>query len=93
MTLINNTKLLKSLIKQGKINLSVDKLPNQLADKILPVVVVSDDAYNDVVATGTGQNTPTVIYTTPTDRDFYLNPEEAKKYGLIDEIIKPNKKK
>lgn len=26
-----------------------------------------------------------------TDRDFYLSPEEAKKYGLIDEVIKGKK--
>lgn len=27
-----------------------------------------------------------------TDRDFYLNPEEAKKYGIVDEIVKNGKK-
>ena len=26
-----------------------------------------------------------------TDRDFWLTPEEAKKYGLVDEIIKTKK--
>ncbi|MEK7143765.1 MAG: ATP-dependent Clp protease proteolytic subunit, partial [Patescibacteria group bacterium] len=26
-----------------------------------------------------------------TDRDFWLNAEDAKKYGLVDEIIKASK--
>jgi ATP-dependent Clp protease protease subunit len=26
-----------------------------------------------------------------TDRDFYLTAEEAKAYGLIDEVIQPKK--
>lgn len=44
---------------------------------------------NKILAKHTGQPMKTVE--ADTDRDFYLNPEEAKKYGLIDEIIKSKK--
>lgn len=41
---------------------------------------------NQVLAKHTGQ--PITRIEKDTDRDFYLEPEEAKKYGLIDEIVK-----
>lgn len=44
---------------------------------------------NKILAKHTGQPMKTVE--ADTDRDFYLNPDEAKKYGLIDEIIKSKK--
>ncbi len=47
---------------------------------------------NKILAKHTGRPLKTVQ--TDTDRDFYLSPEEAKKYGLIDHIMrKKNKKK
>ena len=44
---------------------------------------------NQILAKHTGQ--PIAKISKETDRDFWLTPEEAKAYGLIDEIIK-NKK-
>ena len=44
---------------------------------------------NQILAKHTGQ--PLKKLERDTDRDFYLSPEEAKMYGLIDQIIK-NKK-
>ena len=44
---------------------------------------------NQILAKHTGQSISKVEK--DTDRDFWLTPEEAKKYGLVDEIIK-NKK-
>ena len=42
---------------------------------------------NKILAKHTGQ--PLVKIERDTDRDFYLTAEEAKEYGLIDEVIKP----
>jgi len=44
---------------------------------------------NQLLAKHTGQ--PITKIAKETDRDFWLTPEEAKKYGIIDEIVK-NKK-
>jgi len=44
---------------------------------------------NEVLAKHTGQ--PIKKVEQDTDRDFYLSAEEAKKYGIIDEVIKGKK--
>jgi ATP-dependent Clp protease protease subunit len=44
---------------------------------------------NEILAKHTGQ--PLEKIERDTDRDFYMSPEEAKKYGLIDEIITTSK--
>lgn len=44
---------------------------------------------NEILAKHTGQ--PLEKIEKDTDRDFYMSPEEAKKYGLIDEIITTSK--
>ncbi len=44
---------------------------------------------NLILAGHTGQKIDKIAQ--DTDRDFYLSPEEAKKYGLIDEILKVKK--
>lgn len=44
------------------------------------------DRLNHVLAKHTGQTVQKIEK--DTDRDFYLNPEEALKYGLIDEVMK-----
>ena len=41
---------------------------------------------NEILAKHTGQSMKKIE--TDTDRDYYLTSEEAKKYGLIDQIIK-----
>lgn len=41
---------------------------------------------NQILANHTGK--PVAQIEKDTDRDYYMNPDEAKKYGLIDEIIK-----
>lgn len=45
---------------------------------------------NEILSKHTGQ--PLEKIEKDTDRDFYLSAEEAKEYGLIDKIIKYNKK-
>src|SRR3989339_1163352 len=44
---------------------------------------------NQILVKHTGQKFDKVV--TDTDRDFYLTAEEAKEYGLIDEVIGANK--
>lgn len=44
---------------------------------------------NEILAKHTGQ--PLARIEKDTDRDFYLSAEEAKEYGIIDEVIKPKK--
>ncbi len=45
-----------------------------------------------IIVKHTGQTLEKVIH--DTDRDFYLNPEQAVEYGLVDEILtKPKDKK
>jgi ATP-dependent Clp protease, protease subunit len=43
------------------------------------------DTINEILATHTGQ--PVDVIKKDTDRNLYLTAEEAKKYGLIDEIL------
>lgn len=48
-------------------------------------IVKMKEKLNMILADHTGQ--PLNKVEKDTDRDFYLTPEEAKKYGLIDEVI------
>ena len=41
---------------------------------------------NQILAQHTGQSLKKIE--TDTDRDFFMTPEEAKKYGIVDKIIK-----
>jgi ATP-dependent Clp protease protease subunit len=50
-------------------------------------IVKIKDKLNRILAKHTGQ--PLEKVEKDTDRDFYLSAEEAKEYGLIDEVIKP----
>ena len=49
-------------------------------------IIKIKDRLNKILAEHTGQSLEKVEK--DTDRDFYLSAEEAKKYGLIDEVIK-----
>lgn len=44
---------------------------------------------NEILAKHTAK--PVAVVEKDTDRDFYMNAEEAKKYGIIDEIIRKKK--
>jgi len=52
-------------------------------------IVKIKDKLNKILAKHTGQ--PLEKVEKDTDRDFYLDAEEAKEYGLIDEVIKTKK--
>ena len=54
------------------------------------ILVVDDAAFmrmmiKDILIKHTGQ--PIDKITHDTDRDFYLNPEQAAEYGIIDEVL------
>lgn len=49
-------------------------------------IIKIKDKLNKILAKHTGQ--PLTKVEKDTDRDFYLDAEEAKKYGIIDEVIK-----
>lgn len=49
-------------------------------------IVKIKDKINQILMKHTGQKKATIER--DTDRDFYLTAEEAKKYGLVDEIVK-----
>jgi len=53
-------------------------------------ILKSKEILNKLMAKHTGQ--PLSKIEKDTDRDFFMNAEEAKKYGIIDEVLK-NKKK
>lgn len=46
---------------------------------------------NDILVKHTGQTLKQIEK--DTDRDFFMSPQEAKEYGLIDEVIIPGQKK
>jgi ATP-dependent Clp protease protease subunit len=48
-------------------------------------ILLMKEKLNKILSSHTGQ--PIVKVEKDTDRDFYLTAEEAKKYGLIDEVI------
>ncbi len=52
-------------------------------------IIKIKDKLNQIIAKHTGQQLAKVER--DTDRDFWLNAEEAKAYGLVDEIIKTKK--
>jgi ATP-dependent Clp protease protease subunit len=41
---------------------------------------------NEILATHTGKSIDEIAK--DTDRDFYLNAEESKKYGVVDDVLK-----
>ncbi|MEX2043628.1 MAG: ATP-dependent Clp endopeptidase proteolytic subunit ClpP [Patescibacteria group bacterium] len=49
------------------------------------------DILNDILAKHTGQDLKTI--SKDTERDYFMSPDDAKKYGLVDQIITPAKKK
>lgn len=73
MAQINNGELIKGLIDGAKINTSIEKVPNQLADKIVPVMEVNPDLLRKTNVLVTNNNpTGATIYTTPANKKFYI---------------------
>lgn len=53
-------------------------------------IIKIKDKINHILSKHTGQAMEKIA--SDTDRDFWLDPKEAKEYGLIDEIVKSSKK-
>ena len=52
-------------------------------------IVRTKDTLTEIVAKHTGRSIDEVR--TKTDRDFYMGPEEAMQFGVIDEVFVPRK--
>ena len=64
----------------------------QVADIVIAAreIARQQDIIRDIIVRHTGQTMEKVTH--DTDRDFYLNPEQAVEYGIVDEILsKPTK--
>jgi len=75
MAYIYNSDLTKELTEGGKIQVSRDIVPNQLAEKVVPTMEVNPKLFrkiNVVKSTVTALTGAITVYTTPTDKDFFL---------------------
>lgn len=75
MAKIYNSDCITGLQKNAGIQQNVDKTPNELAEKIVPTFETNPKMLRvcEIVLGSLAQNaTSATIYTTPTDRDFYL---------------------
>jgi len=75
MATIHNSDLSKELQQGAKIQINRDVIPNQLAEKVVPVMEVNPKLLRriDIHKAGTLTNgTSATIYTTPADKDFFL---------------------
>lgn len=75
MATIYNSDLTKELTEAGKLQTMRDRIPNEFADKVVPVVNVNPKDYRvcNLVVRGTKSTTGDLtILTTSTDRDTYL---------------------
>jgi ATP-dependent Clp protease, protease subunit len=52
-------------------------------------IIKTRDRLNKMLADNTGKSIATIAK--DVDRDYWMDAEEAKKYGIIDKIMKPNK--
>ena len=60
--------------------------------RLLPVRLLrQQEIIRDIIVKHTGQ--PLEKITHDTDRDFYLNPEQAVEYGIVDEILSQAQRK
>lgn len=54
-------------------------------------ILKTKDKLNEILAKHTSQSVEKI--SKDTDRDFFMNPEEAKKYGIIDSVLKTKNEK
>jgi len=76
MPQINNSEITKLLVDGARLHPAADKIPDRLAESVVPVLDVTPRLaryvnFSGVAATGTS-NTAVTAVTGPSDRDFYL---------------------
>lgn len=75
MAYIYNSELSKELIEGARIATAKDNIPTQIADKVVPVMEVNPKLLrraNIIRSANAINSTGATVYTTPTDRDFFL---------------------
>jgi len=75
MAQIHNSDLSKEIVQGARLQQNRDIIPNQLAEKVVPVMEVNPTLlkYCNIVSHASSVVTGNmIIYTTPTDKDFYL---------------------
>lgn len=76
MAFIHNSNLTKELIDVAKIQTSFDLVPNQIAEKVVPVIDVNPKHSRIINIIKYAQQTTTqgntTLYTVPTGKKFYL---------------------
>jgi hypothetical protein len=75
MAQINNKEVMTKLAENANIQLSKENVPNQLAEKIVPTFETNPTMIRRCnISRSSGASAASVtIYTTPTDKDFYLS--------------------
>jgi hypothetical protein len=75
MAQINNSDLIKALIDGARLHAAAEKIPDKIASVVVPVLDVTPSFHrivNIVKFNGTSSTGSSIIYTTPTNKDFYL---------------------
>lgn len=75
MAQIYNSNLTRELVEGAKIQQNHDIIPNQLAEKVVPVMEVNPNMLRSINLIKTSGNSATgsvTVYTCPSDKDFYL---------------------
>jgi len=67
-----NKEVLDRIIRTLGIQSAVDKLPTELVTTIQPVIIANPKRIIDISHNGATGTTSSILYTTPTSRDFYL---------------------
>lgn len=75
MAIIYNSDLTKELVNGAKLQISRDKIPNEIAEKVVPVMEVNPNLLRNInIVESTSRTTSgtSTIYTTPTNKNFFL---------------------
>ena len=74
MPKINNSEIIKNIIDDAKINVQVEKVPTQLAEKVVPVLIVKSapERAMQIKSNNAFDSTSATIHTCSTTRDTYL---------------------
>lgn len=90
MPKINNSSVVQKLIDELDLSPGVDTIPTELAEKVLAVYQVNDQAVTMAVAPSTivrnsaNQTTDSIMYTTPSTGRFFLTAIDIDAWGTND---------